>query len=495
MRHPWIGLATLSLISGFASAAQQPTDVDTLRALIAAQQDQIELQQQQLDAQRKQLDAFRRELDALQKGTAPQKTVPPAAPVVQAAAEPPTSPGVTPVSAAISQVDILRQDVNGAPRLDNAPLDPAMKGFIPIPGTYSRFRIGGYAKLDVIHDFRPAGEADSFITSAIPVGHQPGNAQNTFFSVRPTDLSLDFRRPTSKGDLRIFIENDFYASSNATNFHLRNAYGQLWNLLGGYTLTAIADPDSIPDTLDYEGPNGLVYLRQPQIRFTLPLDRAKKHTLAFSIEQGTSDIWTSPRAGAPGAPAVTPTSPWPDGIVRYRYEGEKGHFQAGAVFRSIGGYTALLPDTHVFGWGVSVAGGLQAGERDHFFYQFSGGQGMGRYVQDVTGLGADVGLDRRGRLVPLTIYGGFVSYQHYWSATLRSSLAFGYVQLDSEGHSFTTDYTRTNYGAANLIWNPAGTSLNVGVEYLYGNHFVTTGESGFAHRLQFSVQYDLLRLK
>ena len=273
---------------------------------------------------------------------------------------------------------------------------------------------------------------------------------------------------------------------------LRHAYGQIWNLLAGYSFSALVDVDSMPDTLDFEGPGSMVYVMQPQVRYTLPLDTAKKHTLAFSLERGTSDILTQvPTTQV----TVTPTSPWPDGVIRYRYEGARGHFQAGAVFRSVGGYVGDTAQRHTFAWGVSLAGAAHVGERDNFLYQLNAGKGMGRYVEDVQGLAPDVGIDRHGHLAALPLCSGFLGYQHYWSETLRSTLTYGYLKVDSKEYRFTTDFYRSDYGAVNLIWNPRGTSFNFGVEYLYGDQVLRTGRSGHANRVQISIQYDLLKLK
>ena len=342
-----VAAAALALVFGASLAAQAPADSDKLKELVAAQQRQLQLQQEQLDAQKKQLVDLGRQIEEMRN----KPPAEPRAPRVPAAAEtappiPPAAPaGVTPLSPAITERDVLNQDPNAVARLDNTPIDPEQRGFIAIPGTSSRFRFGGFAKLDVIHDFEPAGDADAFITSTIPVDPRP-QAQNTSISARQTRLSIDFRRPTPAGDLRIFYENDFWGPDGTTNYHLRHAYVQIWNVLAGYTYSTLNDVDSIPETLDYEGPGSVIYQKQPVIRYTMPLDAAKKHTLAFGMERGTSDLISSV-----DDPDITiwPTSPWPDGVVRYRFDNDSGHIQAGAVFRPVGGYDTSLPQRHVLG--------------------------------------------------------------------------------------------------------------------------------------------------
>jgi hypothetical protein len=99
------------------------------------------------------------------------------------------------VSPAIRQRQVLSGDPSVAPRIDNAPIDPDLKGFIDLPGTRTKLKVGGNAKLDVIHDFQPAGESDALLTSAIPVGDTTG-ADNTSVSVRQSRIGLELRRPT-----------------------------------------------------------------------------------------------------------------------------------------------------------------------------------------------------------------------------------------------------------------------------------------------------------
>ncbi len=404
--------------------------------------------------------------------------------------EPAAAAASATVPEAIRTRKVLQDDPYAAARLDNAPIDPEMKGFFTLPGTATRIRFGGNAKVDLIHDFDPAGDPDAFITSTIPVGPTP-SSDNTSLSIRQSRLSFDLRRPLpgkSAGDLRFFTEFDFFGESDTTP-NLRHLYGQGRNLLAGFTFSTLMDPDSLPDTLDYQGPGGMVYLYQPQIRWTGAL--GERNTLALALERGTSDIVTE----VPTDPSIviTPTSPWPDGIARYRYETERIHVQAGVVLRSVGGYTSTLAEKQVPAGGFSVSGAAQISGSDTVLWQGNFGRGMGRYIEDLTGLAADVGLDGDGNLAALPVAAGFASWQHSWNDAFRSSLIWGRIDLGSTGRTLTTHFHTSDYAAANLIWNPKDSSLNVGIEYLYGRQELSTGERGDAHRVQFSFLYDLVR--
>ena len=394
------------------------------------------------------------------------------------------------VSQAVRQRDMFNDQSGPAARLDNAPIDPTLAGFILIPGTTSMFKPYGTAKVDVIHDFNPAGESDAFITSTIPVGPIE-NAQNTAISARQSKVGLEFRRPTPLGDLRVVYENDFYDfTTGKTTFNLRQMYGQVDNILAGFTYSTIMDPDAMPDTLDFEGPNSLLFIRQAGVRYTIPLDSSKQQTLAIAIENGTSDIVYAVPAPAPVT--ITPTSPWPDIHVRYRYEIDTAHIQLGAVLRDVGGYAADIAEKHVIGFGGSLSGTQQIGE-DFVMGQATYGKGISRYIQDMTGLGGDVGVNSNGELVANDAFGAYLSYQHYWQPALRSSIMYGYAWLDSKDKTLTSTFHDSTYTAANVIWNPKNSSLNVGLEVLYGEQHLVDGQKGSATRIQISFQYDLVK--
>ena len=139
------------------------------------------------------------------------------------------------------------EDSVAAARFDNVPLDPKYKGFFHLPGTQTILKIGGYFKTDFIYDFKPAGSAESFIPSSIPIPTVVG-VNNSTVSVRPTRLSLDFRIPSTQlGDVRFYVEGDLFGT-NATTPRLRHAYAQVKNVLIGQTFSNFMDPDGFPDT-------------------------------------------------------------------------------------------------------------------------------------------------------------------------------------------------------------------------------------------------------
>jgi hypothetical protein len=376
------------------------------------------------------------------------------------------------------------QDPLAAPRVDNAPLDPRYPGYFRLPGTQTFLRIGGYFKTDFIRDIRQAGDPERFIPSSIPVPTAVALTNSTV-SVRPTRLNLDFLVPTeSLGKVRFFVEGDLFGSSSTTP-RMRHAYAQAKNFLIGQTFSNFMDPDSGPDQLEFQGPNGQVSIRNPQLRYTIPI--AEKTSLSFSVEKASSDVaFKTPEFSA------STNNPTPDITAKFRHDMESGHIQISGIFRDV---AASLPNgvnDSTLGWGVNLTGLQKTGEKDNFVYQVAYGPGIERYINDTSGLGIDAAPKSPTELSALNVVGAYGAFQHFWAPKVRSSLIYGFVQVENEGLQPASAFHQSNYSAANLIWNVAG-SLNVGAEFLYGWVVKKDGSSGNAPRLMVSAKYNFVR--
>jgi DcaP outer membrane protein len=465
----WVTLACAAVI-GYAQSSDQQT-VKELR--------------QQLEELRSRMNAIQARLDRLESAN----TLPASSPTQTSAGQPYPAPPATQsqqVGKETASHQSFTEDSGAAPRLNNAPLDPTYSQYFRIPGTQTLLRIGGFFKTDFIHDLRPAGNTFEFIPATIPVP-SPSEVFNSVVSIRPTRLNLDFLIPTTQvGSVRFFVEADFLGDVNATTPRLRHAYAQAENVLIGQTYTNFMDPDVIPDTLDPQGPNGLVNLRNPQFRYGFSLGGGR--SFYFSTEEPSSDI-PSPTAQF----NAQPDSPSPDGTLRFRQEFQRGHLQAAGLFRSIAAFLPSGVTDSVFGWGVNLSGAVRLFGNDNILFEGTYGHGIARYVQDTAGLGIDAqaaGSPPHLRATPETAAEG--DYQHYWAARLRSNAVYGFVQVVNSSFEPATTYHRGEYMAGNLIWNPAG-SLNVGAEFLYGWQVLKNGIEGNAPRIQFSAKYDFVK--
>ena len=268
-----------------------PSETQELRNLV----EEMRVQMAKMQAQIDKLTGTEAPAPPTQAATAP--TTPQAPPARQngtiQTAEP-ARVGATSqhVGEATADYREFSEDTFAAARFNNVPLDPKYQGFFQLPGTQTILKIGGYFKTDFIYDLKAAGNADSFIPSSFPIP-QPVDIQNTTVSIRPTRLSLDFRVPYTKvGEVRFYLEGDFFGTTSTTP-RLRHAYAQARNFLIGQTFTNFMDPDAFPDGLDFQGPNGMVSLRNPQFRYGIALNPST--TFYISLEKPSSDvIFTTP---------------------------------------------------------------------------------------------------------------------------------------------------------------------------------------------------------
>ena len=92
-------------------------------------------------------------------------------------------------------------------------------------------------------------------------------------SVKQSRFGVKGTMPTAEGHDPIefkFEFNLFGVGSDAgqTTFRLRHAYGEWGSLLVGQTNSIFMDIDVFPNVIDYWGPDGMVFWRNVQIRWT-----------------------------------------------------------------------------------------------------------------------------------------------------------------------------------------------------------------------------------
>ena len=360
--------------------------------------------------------------------------------------------------------------------------DLVEKGIFPksinIPGTDASFSIGGYAKVDFIKDFDSIGNAYDFQTSSIPVA---GSASadldgRTTIHARETRINLEFR---SGKRFRAFVEGDFYGDGNA--FRLRHAYGEFGRLLGGQTWSTFQDLSARPLTIDFEGPDGEIFLRQALLRFTQPLSKSVKWALA--VENPTPNI------AVPSGETGTAQSEVPDFVTTLRLTGGRGHAQLGGVLRQLRfdgqGDSA---DASTTGWGVHLSFNVKPFGKDELMGQVVYGEGIARYVEALSGQSSDAVFGDAGDLEALPVTALVVGLTHHWSSTLKSGIAYATADLDNADSQSAGAISRVQDFRVNLVYTPYRL-VDFGAEALWGRRENKDGSSGEAWRGQFSVIY------
>ncbi len=471
------------------TAAESGVTLADVVALLETQQAELAAQRQLIETQNQRIGQLQSELDALrgQPGLAavPAEAAEPVT-VAGLAAEDADAPGSQASSAARKREKTIQTTAQVGRAQEDDPTRDELEDFVGalrLPGTDAALRIDGFVKTSIVNSFDPLETKDRFIVGSIPTGQENSNIEEeAAITANQSRFSLDLREPTEMGILRAFVEGDFDGGSNGGQYRLRHAFGQWNRVLAGQTWSAFVDTSATPEEIDFEGLNGRVNVRQPQVRF-FP-EFWERYELAVSMED--------PNPRVTGGNGVTR---FPDIVATGRVDwGENLHFKIGALYRQVRADSLEFPGKteKETGWGLTLSGRVDVDwldPRDSILFQLNGGTGIGRYVNDLSSTGDFDGIfDSSGNLELIDVISGYISAQHWWGRTMRSNLTFGFVDLNNPGFVPEDFYKRTFRGSVNLLWSPTP-RITVGTEFLWGRRENQGGGDGDAEQVQLSAKY------
>ena len=369
------------------------------------------------------------------------------------------------------------------------------------------FEIYGFAQADAIYDFgrmNPDWD-DAFRPSKIanPEGIYGSDGQASV-SVKQSRFGVKGTMPTTEGRAPISFKFEFDlfgvgADAGQTTFRLRHAYGEWGSLLAGQTNSIFMDIDVFPNTIDYWGPNGMVFWRNVQIRWT-PY-RTDTSSFAIGIEEPSNDVDTGqvrefdPELGD----NIQSNEEIPNLAAHYRTQGDWGHVQIAGILRSLGYDTKGTPNNQPkgdeLGWGVNLSGTINTIGRDKILLQYVYGHGIASYMNDG---GMDLAPEGRlptetdpgnadAKAVPLT---GIVAYyDHYWNDEFSSSIGYSTTFVDNTNLQTDDTFKKGQYTSVNLLYYPVA-NVMVGGELLWGDLEFKDGSTQDDLRVQFSVKYS-----
>jgi hypothetical protein len=468
--------ASLALATGLPAAAQDQTEVQQLKSMV----EQLQKTVQQLNGRIAAL-----EQEKAQAAVPPQAVQPAPAPATQAQqAEVAAIPEghASPVKAR----DSFNMEQEAAPRLYDLTVDPKWHGYFRLPNTPVIMQFNAKPKVDMMEDNRNTGDPTRFVTAYIPVEGSPsygGGAQYNM-NVKATNLSWDVRAPGMAGDPRFFVQVDFFGNEDpGLAVRWKQIYGQYYNFVFGQTITLFEDPDVWPDTVDYEGPNSMIFSRQPVIHYLMKL--SPQWNMTLGLEKPSAQV-----ADYYGQ-SITGVNRIPDLGFNVRWEkANVGHVQFAAMFRDLAAESPVTRQMqYTLGWGANLSFVFDVGERDSFLGQLTYGEGIGRYSNDAFSP-MDAAFDDAGTLQALPYFGGFLGYTHGWTEKWRSTFTYGYVDLQDELSMGPTAYHRTNYASLNAVCQ-FRKRMSLGMEVLYGTNQQQNLAKGDAWRFQFGIAYKL----
>jgi hypothetical protein len=379
--------------------------------------------------------------------------------------------------------------------------------------------ISGWVMLDSGYDFgkmnpdwfdmmRPTKILDS-------EGNEFNNQGSVFFGVRQTTLAIKNYFDTPLGKVKTHFEFDLVGFGNdagATAFHLKHAYVQVGKFLIGQTNSVFADMDVYPNLVDFMGPNGAVFSRNIQIRYT-PI-ATENQTLAIALERpgatGDKGVYGSEFVYSSLLDDVSFRFQFPDLSSEYRYTDKWGYLELAGILRSVrwedNNNDAYKIKGNAVGWGFSLSTKLRLQSRVNFRGAITYGEGIQNYMNDAD---ADIGIIRQynntetpinGVAIPLL---GLASYLDIvWSLKLSSAVGYSFMNNKTTEAQLSTAFKSGQYASINLLYAPIPNMI-LGPELQWGkrqnNDFAgdpffnlpaAKGNSGTDVKLQFSLRYS-----
>ena len=224
--------------------------------------------------------------------------------------------------------------------------------------------------------------------------------------------------------------------------------GQAWSIRG--------DDHTYADTVEFDGPAGVVATRTPQIRLTLPLGEGLYGQMAVEPAIRGNEV--------------------PTFLAALRYSSGWG---AVNVTGAVGRYdddSGQNVTTH----SLHVGAHLNATDATRVMATLN----MTRGDAQIYGGDGAVGTDASGDLEAHDSIGGFAGVSHGWSDTVRSGVYYGWVKNDNPAAA--NESVQTVH--ANVIWSPVP-QADIGAEIIHGMRETPAGAEGDATRFQIGVKY------
>ena len=325
-----------------------------------------------------------------------------------------------------------------------------------------------------------------------------GSDGHTYFSVRQTRFGVESWFPTKLGEAYGIFEFELFGvgdDAGETTFRLRHAYLELGQFGAGQYWSPFMDIDVFPNSLEYWGPNAMVFFRNVQVRW-MPIQGDTRLTVALE------------RPGASGDQGrfedrvelddIRGKFPYPDLSAEYRMGGDWGYFEVAGMLRYIKwddrGTDEFDLSGSETGWGVNLSSNIKFADADTLRLQVVYGEGIQNYMNDAT---ADIGIEPNPgnsqspiEGVALPILGALAFFDYGWNNEWTSSIGASYVDIDNSIGQSPGAFSKGTYALANLLYYPVE-NMMAGVELQYGRREnFSDGWTADDLKIQFSFKYN-----
>ena len=380
-----------------------------------------------------------------------------------------------------------------------------------LPGSETSLRIYGFTELNAVYESKGDNSNNDYSTFApyAPINGS-GRTGVGYLTARTSRLGVEASTPTAYGPLGIKLEGDFnneprtgnaavngsvaniytQQATNSYNFRVRQAYGQFGGLLVGQSWSTFMDLDNSPETVDFNGPIGSTFIRQPQIRYAY--NTKDSGTFTVALENSSSYV-----LDATGVASTMGSSRIPDLIGRWDKSFDWGSMSVRGLTHELriddgAGVTASKR-----GYGLASTAFVKMRDaKDFLSLAVTYGDGIGRYFNYIEGAAYDA--TSKNILLEKAL-GVVLGYQYKASDTFRANFVLGAQRNYDNAY---TAFARANgldsgqyginrsvyQGHMGFIYNPIKL-VDFGAEYIFGQRETLVGEKGDLSRVNLSAKY------
>jgi hypothetical protein len=325
-----------------------------------------------------------------------------------------------------------------------------------------------------------------------------GTGGFSYFSVRQTRFGFKSWVPTKLGELFTWFEFELFGTgvdAGQTTFRLRHAYGELGQFGAGQTWSPFMDIDVFPNSLEYWGPNGMVFFRNIQVRW-MPIKGDTRLTVALERPGASSD--DGKFEDFLEIEDIRGSFPLPDLSAEYRLGADWGYVELAGMLRYIKwediDQTEFDLSGDAVGWGLNLSSNVKLGDANTLRLQVVYGEGIQNYMNDAT---TDLGIEPnpgnpeapvKGVTLPIIAVVGFLD--HSWGNGLSTAVGYSMADIDNASGQLPSAFSKGQYALVNLLHRPIP-NLMYGAEVQYGhrNNF-SDGWSTDNFKIQLSFKYN-----
>ncbi|MDC9723486.1 MAG: hypothetical protein PSN34_12050 [Urechidicola sp.] len=323
-----------------------------------------------------------------------------------------------------------------------------------------------------------------------------------------TQLKFESTFMTKEGKkIQAVVEFDFWGGNG--HMRLRKAYVEFDHWQIGQNWASFGDEALWPNIMEWEGPPSGIWVRSPHIKYFNTIGNNPDWRYIIALDAPITDY---NKYGEIEPLLEEANQVMPDLVLGVKHEKDWGHFRFATIFRNIT-YKFEGEQDNFFGYGFSISGMLKK-NRNNFQYQLTGGQGISAYITSVGGFGYDGFPTSSGGFKATPAYGGWASYEHYFTQKIHANAVLGYTQFFTNDiqRYLITDESLTGeiiangdvnhvhgYGIVNVMYDPFermtfGLELDYGIKKLeasgvLNNSILDIEESRDAMRISFGLMF------